>query len=413
MLLTLAWRNLWRQKRRTLLTAFALALALVLSLLMRSFQEGSYNANINTLARLSNGLIQLQHPAFKESQSIDDLLPASSKFISFTQAQPHITTVLPRITSFALAATKTRSKSVLVFAIEAEAENRYSALAKRVVQGQYLNKSSAAAKQSILIAQGLANKLQLTVGDELVLYGQGYQGQTAAALFTVQGILYFPMPALNNSMVYMHLKDAQTFYSTGNLVTSWVLHSDKFENIKQIVDKLKEHYGKQANVRDWLDLSPETAQQISIDRVSGIFIMYLLYAIVGFALFATLLMMTLERQREFAVMLATGLLRYKLLILIMIESLFIGALGIIIGTIIVWPILLWFSLNPITLTGDTAAMMLEMGYEPILPVLFSAKLFIDQIIIVLGLLALCLIYPLWRLQRINVVAALKGGAHAN
>jgi ABC-type lipoprotein release transport system permease subunit len=165
-------------------------------------------------------------------------------------------------------------------------------------------------------------------------------------------------------------------------------------------------------VRDWADLSPETAQQISLDRVSGIFIMYLLYAIVGFGLFATLLMMTLERQREFAVMLATGLLRYKLLTLISIESLFIGLIGISLGLIIVVPILIWFSLNPITLTGETASMMLEMGYDPVIPVLFSAQLFIDQIMIVLSLLAICLIYPMWRLQKMRLVDALKGGAHA-
>ena len=413
MLLKLAWRNLWRQKRRTLLTASALAVALLLSLLMRSFQEGSYNANIDTVARLSTGLIQLQHPQFKESQSIDDLLPASPEFIAFTQSQPHLTTILPRIESFALAATENKSKGILLFAIDAEAENRYSKLADKIVEGSYLDQKSDAPHQQVLVAQGLAKKLNLNLGDELVLYGQGYRGQTAAALFTLQGILYFPMPELNSSMVYLHLQDAQQFYSADNLVTSWVLHTDQFSNIEQVASNLKKHYGKQVNVRDWADLSPETAQQINIDRVSGIFIMYLLYAIVGFGLFATLLMMTLERQREFAVMLATGLLRAKLLTLIIIESVFIALLGITIGLVIALPILIWFALNPITLTGDTAVMMLEMGYEPILPVLFSAQLFIDQIIIVLCLLAICLIYPLWRLQRLNVVDALKGGTHAN
>ena len=416
MLLTLAWRNLWRQKRRTLLTASALALALVLSLLMRSFQEGSYDANINTVARLSTGLIQLQAPAFKENQSIDDLLPETTEFISFTQSQLHLTHVLPRIESFALAASESKSKGILVFGIDADAENEYSSIADRVVAGQYLDETLDASSnnkyQPVLIAQGLANKLNLGLGDELVLYGQGYRGQTAAALFSIQGILHFPMSELDNSLVYMHLKDAQNFYSTGNLVTSWVLHSDKFENINKVVANLKSHYGEQVSVRDWADLSPETAQQISLDRVSGIFIMYLLYAIVGFGLFATLLMMTLERQREFAVMLATGLLRYKLLTLISIESLFIGLIGISLGLIIVVPILIWFSLNPITLTGETASMMLEMGYDPVIPVLFSAQLFIDQIKIVLSLLAICLIYPMWRLQKMRLVDALKGGAHA-
>lgn len=417
MLLKLAWRNLWRQKRRTLLTASALALALVLSLLMRSFQEGSYNANIDTVARLSTGLIQLQHPEFKESQSIDDLIPASDDFIAFTHAQTHLIHVLPRIESFALAASGDKSKGVLVFGIDAQNENSYSALADRVVEGKYFSKKTIKTPNPpAVIAQGLAKKLALGLNDELVLYGQGYRGQTAAGLFTIQGIVHFPMPELNNTMVYMNLKDAQHLYSTGDQITSWVLHTDKFENIKPVVDNLKgyykKHYAGQVRVRDWSDLSPETAQQINIDRVSGIFIMYLLYAIVGFGLFATLLMMTLERQREFAVMLATGLLRIKLLKLIIIESCFIGLLGISLGLVIALPTLFWFLINPITLTGETATMMLEMGYEPILPVLFSVSLFIDQITIVFSLLALCLIYPLWRLYRLDLVSALKGGSHA-
>ncbi|MCP5076583.1 MAG: ABC transporter permease [Psychromonas sp.] len=414
MLLKLAWRNLWRQKRRTLLTASALALALLLSLLMRSFQEGGYNANIESVARLSTGLIQLQHPEFKDSQSIDDLLPATAEFIQFTKNQHHIETVLPRIESFALAASENKSKGILLFGIDADAENNYSSLADKIVEGRYLTDTTSQLEHNpVIIAEGVAQKLNLKLGDELVLYGQGYRGQTAAGLFTIQGILHFPMPALNNRMVYMNLKDAQQFYSTGDLVTSWVLHSDKFENIPFIVETLKKHYTKQVNVRGWADLNPESAQQITVDRVSGIFIMYLLYAIVGFGLFATLLMMTLERQREFAVMLATGLLRCRLLHLIIIESLLIGVLGIAIGLAFALPVLLWFLFNPITLTGETATMMLEMGYDPILPVLFSTQLFIDQIMIVLSLLAVCLIYPLWRLYRLDLVSALKGGAHAN
>lgn len=414
MLLTLAWRNLWRQKRRTLLTASALALALFLSLLMRSFQEGAYNANIDSSARLSTGLIQLQHPEFKDSQGIDNLLPATPEFIQFTKALSYIETVLPRIESFALAASDDKSKGILVFGIDADAEDRYSSLADKVVEGIYLtNNTSKMEHNPVIIAEGVAQKLKLNLGDELVLYGQGYRGQTAAGLFTIQGILHFPMPALNNSMVYMNLVDAQQFYSTGDLVTSWVLHSDKLENIEPLIKTLKKHYSKQVNVRDWADLNPEISQQITIDRVSGIFIMYLLYAIVGFGLFATLLMMTLERQREFAVMLATGLLRNKLLNLIAIESLFIGVLGIGIGLIFALPTLLWFVFNPITLSGETATMMLEMGYNPIVPVLFSGQLIVDQIIIVLSLLALCLIYPMWRLYRLDLVSTLKGGAYAH
>ena len=88
MLVKLAWRNLWRQKRRTLLTSLSLALALFLSLFMRSMQEGSYQYNIDNSARFSTGLIQLQHPEFDQSQSIEDLLPQTEHFISLASALP-------------------------------------------------------------------------------------------------------------------------------------------------------------------------------------------------------------------------------------------------------------------------------------------------------------------------------------
>lgn len=141
--------------------------------------------------------------------------------------------------------------------------------------------------------------------------------------------------------------------------------------------------------------------------------MYLLYGVVGFGLFATILMMTLERQREFGVMLATGLLRPKLLALVMLESGFISLLGIVFGLLVATPILVWFNLHPIQLTGETAQLMLDMGWEPIIPMMLAPWLFIDQILIVLVLMLLCLIYPLWRVYHLDLVTALKGGDHAH
>ncbi|MFA1559589.1 ABC transporter permease [Aliivibrio fischeri] len=408
MLIKLAWRNLWRQKRRTILTASALALALLLSLLMRSIQEGSYTANIENAARLSTGLIQLQNPEFKETQSIDDLLPMSDDFIAPTKQQPNIQFTLPRIETFSLAAAKDKSKGVLVVGVDPQPENTYSSLADKVVQGSYFT----ATDKSLLLSEGLARYFQLNVGDDIVLYGQGYRGQTAAGLYVIKGIVHFPMPDLNNQLIYLPIQEAVQLFSTENQVTSWVLHTRDFSLLPQTVEQLQKGYGQAVSVRPWNDLSPEMEQQIQIDRVSGIIMMYILYGIVGFGLFATLLMMTLERQREFGVMLATGMVRFRLLKLLVIESFFIGLLGILLGLVIAIPVLGYLYINPITLTGDTAKAMLEMGYDPVIPVLISGWLFINQMLIVTGLLLLCLIYPLWRVYHLDIVTALKGGSHA-
>ncbi|MGR5140877.1 ABC transporter permease [Photobacterium sp. DNB23_23_1] len=409
MLLKLAWRNIWRQKRRTILTASALALTLALSLFMRSLQEGTYANNIENAARFYTGLIQLQHPDFAESHSIDDLLPMDDAFLQPAASHPNIVRILPRIESFALAASEDKSKGVMVLGVDTVAENRYSGISNRLAKGEFL----APGDQQVLIGEGVARYFGLDVGDELVLYGQGYRGQTAAGLYRIKGILDFPVAQLDNQLVYMPISLAQNLYSTGELVTAWVMDVKPLAQLPITASQLSDDYNGEVNVRDWQDLAPEMAQQILMDKAGGIFIMYLLYGVVGFGLFATLLMMTLERQREFGVMLATGMLKRKIIALVSLESVMIGILGIVAGMVITLPILVWFYFNPIELTGETAELVLEMGWEPILPMALDPLLMLDQIFIVLVLLAICLLYPMWRIRRLDVVSALKGGSHAN
>lgn len=409
MLIKLAWRNLWRQKRRTLLTASALALALFLSLLTRSFQEGSYNINIDNAARFYTGLIQLQHPEYAESASIDDLLSADIEQFPTLNTIPEISFVLPRIESVALAAADDRSKGVLVLGVDPLLEDAYSGVSDKLTEGEFLAPDSKA----VLLGEGLANFLKIKVGDEIILYGQGYRGQTAAGLYTVNGLLHFPVSALDNQLVYMPLHLAQELYSTGNNLTSWVIHTKDLKQIGKVEQRLVDHYKDQIRVRDWQDLSPEMAQQIAMDRAGGIFLIYILYGIVGFGLFATIMMMTLERQREFGVMLATGMVRGKLLSLLFIESAFICVLGIVLGVLVSTPVLGYFYFNPIEMTGDAATAMIESGFEPILPVYIDTTLVINQAIAVSSILCLCLIYPGWRIFRLNLVSALKGGSHAH
>ncbi|PFG58430.1 ABC-type lipoprotein release transport system permease subunit [Vibrio sp. ES.051] len=409
MLIKLAWRNLWRQKRRTLLTASALALVLFLSLLTRAFQEGSYSSNIKNAAKFYTGLIQLQHPEFSDSSSIDDVLPYTKTFISAAIQNPNINLVLPRIESFALAAKDERSKGVMVLGVEPAAEDDYSSISDKIVQGQFISSG----QNSVLVGEGLANYLHLKVGDELVLYGSGYRGQTAAGLYQISGILHFPLQQLDSQLVYMPLDSAQTLYSLEKQVTAWVLHSRSLRELPEVVEELKREYSSDVAVKSWQELSPELSQQIALDKAGGIFLIYILYGIVGFGLFATIVMTTLERQREFAVMLATGMLRSKLIGLVTIESLFISVIGLILGVLISAPVLAYFYFNPIEITGEAAQVMLESGFEPVVPVSVEPYLLIDQIIVVLIILSLCLVYPVVRLLRLPIASGLKGGAHVD
>lgn len=401
----LAWRNLWRQKRRTLITASAIAVAILLSLFMRSMQEGSYARNLDNATRFYSGYLQLQNPGFSENQSIDKLLPADDKFLAQIRAIEGLTTAVPRLESFALGAAGEKSKGVVVMGIEPQEENDYSGLGARVKQGRYFDRPD---EKAALVGGRLARYFGLDLGDELVLYGQGYHGVTASGIYHVVGILDYPGQQMDSRVVYLPLETAQDLYATGNQVTAWVLHGRRVRDIPRLETAARTTMGQDVNVRTWADISPELAQQIAMDRVSGQFLVAVLYGVVGFSLFATIVMMTLERQREFAVLLATGMLRGKMQLLLMLESLYLAMIGVFLGMLVTLPILVWLHYHPIPLTGDLAVTMDEMGFEPIIPFSLRPDLFVNQVMAVLFMLVLCSCYPLARIGRLKLAESLKG-----
>ncbi|CAE6921091.1 FtsX-like permease family [Vibrio sp. B1REV9] len=307
-----------------------------------------------------------------------------------------------------MAAKSERSKGVMVLGVDPGAEDHYSQISSKIIKGNFIVRG----KPSVVIGSGLAQYLQLDVGDELILYGVGYHGQTAAGLYLVAGVMKFPLQQLDAQLVYMPIDIAQQLYSLDNQVTAWVLNAESLRTLPETVYQLQRSYGEGVAVRDWQDLSPEMAQQIALDKAGGIFLIYILYGMVGFGLFATILMTTLERQREFAVMLATGMLRSKLVTLLAIESLLISIIGIVLGVALSIPVLSYFYFHPIEITGDAAKLMLESGFDPIVPVSVDPVLLLDQILVVLFIMMLCLLYPISRLLRLPIVDGLKGGMHA-
>lgn len=401
----LAWRNIWRQKRRTLITASAIATAMLMALFMRSMQEGSYANNLDNATRFYSGYLQLQHPEFAKNQSIDKLLPTDKTFTSQLNRIDGLASAVPRIESFALGAAGDKSKGVVVMGVSPAIEDDYSGLAARVKTGRYFASDH---EPVALIGGKLAEYFALQPGDELVLYGQGYHGQTAAGVYRVGGILHFPSAQLDARIVYLPLKTAQELYGTGEQATAWVLHGQDVRAIPVLEKNARTQLGDAVRVRNWADISPELAQQITMDRVSGQILILILYGVVGFSLFATIVMMTLERQREFAVMLATGMPRFKLQQLVMMESLLLALTGALLGMLVSLPVLLWFHAHPIHLTGDYALMMEESGFEAIIPFSLAPELFLGQLGIVLCMLLLCLWYPIMRIGRMSLVTAMKG-----
>ncbi len=400
----IAWRNLWRNRRRTLITISSVLFAVFLALIMRAMQLGTYGYMVDSSVKNSTGYIQIHEKGYWEDKSIDNTLVYTNDLEQKIKSTENVTSLIPRLESFALASSGKQTKGVAVIGTIPELENKVSSLAGRVVNGSYLESG----KDGLLVAEGLANYLQVNVNDSLVLLGQGYHGVTAAAELPVRGIIRFIQPDMNNQLIYMELSHAQELYVAPDRLTSISLMLADPDKLNQSANALSRIDPEKLEVMTWKEMLIELLQYIESDNISGLFMLGILYMVVGFGILGTVLMMTMERRREFGIMVAVGMKRYKLSIIILIESVIIGLIGIISGVALSIPVILYFFHHPIRFTGEMAEAILEYNMEPIMPFAFEPGYFIYQSVVVLVLTLIAVIYPVSVISRFKVMNAIKG-----
>ncbi len=401
--LQLAWRNLWRNKRRTLISTSSVFFAVVLSLAMRSMQNGQYDFMIQSVVSLYLGYIQVHGEGYWEKRSLDQTMVLSDSALASFTSVPHVTDGVPRLEAFALVSKDSATKVAQVVGIDPPREDRMTGLAKRVVKGRYLQLTD----RGIMLGEGLAKFLNAGLGDSVVIYGQGYHGVTAAAKIPVTAILRFPIPQIDNSSSYLALPYAQWLFSAPDRVTSVAFMIDNPSRMDEARIQLREKAGRKTEVMTWPEMMPELVQGIQADSAGGVLMLIILYVVIGFGIFGTIMMMTTERMREFGVLISVGMKRWKLMAVTALETVIISMLGALAGVAVGVPILWYFSLHPIPLSGEYEKVMLAYGLEPILPFSAAPAIFLAQTAIVFGLAVVCAFYPVMIIRKLNPVAAIR------
>lgn len=401
--LLLAWRNIWRNKRRTLITAGSLFSAIVFAIIMRSMQYGSYEIMIENGVRSYSGYLQVQQKDYWKDKTIDDLMLADKDLISRIEKTKGVLSSIPRLESFALATNGMKSKGVIFQGIDPEKESSVSNIVNNIVKGKMILPGDS----GLLLASRLASYLNLSVGDSVILISQGYQGVSATGNYSIQGIVKFPSPLLDGRLIIGNLNIVQQFYGAENLLTSLVINikdGDETEAIQRRIEPLIDT--NNLKVISWLIMNKEIKQQIDSDNASGIIMLLILYTVIFFGVLGTIIMMTAERSKEFAVMVAIGMQRKRLQFIIFIESLYMGLIGIIAGIIVAFPITYYYYKNPIPLKGELAKIMEQYGLEPVMPFSIDVSIYLNQFLVVLVLLLIACIYPMIKIKNFKLIISL-------
>ena len=404
MYLTLAYRNIWRNKRRSLITILSITFAVLLACAMRSMQLGSYNRMIENSVRFHTGYIQVHKQGYWDDKVIDNSFAYDSSLIGTISGTAGVSAYVPRLESFALASFQSQTKGTMIMGVDPDRENELTRVRDKLVEGSYLSASDDGA----LVAQGLADYLNIGVGDTLILLGQGYHGVTAAGLFPVRGILRFPIPQQNDQLVYLSLPKAQWFYGAEGMLTSMALVIDDVNETSQIVSDIKSKIGgEEYETMDWKELVPELVQNIELDNLSGRIMLWVLYLVIGFGMFGTYLMMTAERQYEFGVMIAVGMRRIRLQGLVFLEIFIMTVIGVLAGILISLPALVYLHYNPIYFAETQAAAIESFGFEAVYAFSLDPVIFTNQAYAIFVMAIILSGYPVWKIQTMNAVESMR------
>lgn len=395
-LFVIAWRNLWRNKRRTVITIASVLFAVIISTLLSSVQNGSYNRFIQYAVECFSGHIQIQHKDYHKLKSIAHSFDDRKDFDEIQYVR-NVKYVTKRFFANALASGKNISIPVYIQGVEPEKEEKMTKYSNRIKDGNDLISNP----DGLVIGIGIAKILKLQPNDSIMISGQTLDNLPVSKKFIINGIISYPSEDLNKLMVFMDIDKSRQLFNATNRLTSVVItcHNNK---IKKTAEILKDRYDKHRfKVLRWDEIQIPLMQVIRVDRASGTFVSFILYLVVSFGLFSTIMMLFIERKKEFIMMLSLGMKKRKLIITVLAEIIMISAISTLIGLVICTPLIIMFMNDPVSISNTEIQLMTDIGLQPFIAFSSSAFIFIKQAIIIFTITILLSIYPLYRISKLN------------
>lgn len=406
-LLKLAWRDIWRNRRRSLLTMGAIVFAVVIISLANSVQYGTYDAMEELVVRVYTSDLQVHRAGFQEERTLSYSMEENEQdWARCFDDYPWVEAVSKRLTGFGLASSDSTSAGALIVGIEPENERAISTFANTPAQGQALSSED---RQSVLLGATLARNLNVTVGDSVVVLTQGYRNVMGADLYRVKGLVRTGSPDVDRAMMIMPLADAQYLFSMEGRFTEVVLRTNNFRRAESYASALRADLGEERyEVMPWRAMMPELQQMRALDDAGNYIFYVFLVLLIGFEIFNTTTMSMMERVREFGVMMSIGMKPRQISLLVTLELMMKVLLALAAGFVIMAVALAFLKDNPIPVTGELQQFYEEWGFT-VEGISFSARpvIFLFPMLSVATVALLSMIYPILRMRRFSPVQALR------
>lgn len=398
----LAWRNVWRNRYRSIITIVAVAVGLGALVFLRAFAEGLHHQMVENYTGLISGRLQVHRRGFHERMGLERSIANPEEVFAALSQEPRVTAWAPRIKEYVLASSSTQSAGVLLMGIDPARESSITRLHRQVRQGTFLSDD-----HDIVLGEDLAKMLGLRLGEKVVIMAQGVDGSLAGAAYRVRGFIDAGAEEIDKGLALITLQAAQQLLVLGQQISEVAIRTDLPDRLNEVVARLTARLDPATyEILTWQQVGPAIAQWIDYDRGIENLILLIVLLIAATGILNTLLMAVLERSREFGIMLAVGTRRSLVVKMVTLESCILGAIGACLGLAGGAGLAAYYGRYGIDLTGFASA--LEGDY--IGSVIYT-RLIPGQVgILTLTLLVVCVVtslYPSWRAASLKPVEAIR------
>jgi len=406
----LAWRNLRRNRRRTLLSMGGIAFAAALLVFMLSMQASQYQVMLRAAANGGTGYLQAQAEGYLDDARMWLVIPEPGPVAAALQAEPRVTAVTKRAEGFSLLASETHAQGALVIGVDPAGETGVTNLASGLRSGELLTPDDF---DQGFIGVLLARNLGVDLGDAVTVLGTARDGSVAAGQVIVKGILETGQPELDRATLYVPLAFFDEVYRMEGAVHRVIVRTDTLWNLQPVARRLTASFtdtgmsGHPPVVLTWRELLPGLLEAIQLDMLIGGAMYVILVLVVAFSILNTFIMAVYERTREFGVMMAIGTTPWRLVRVLTLESAFLTFGGIVLGILLGGAVTAWVADVGIYFGQDAADYMKQFGLPPrIYPELsiYTALLGPFAVFTVTMIAAL---FPALRIRRMRPVEALR------
>ncbi len=408
-LLMLAWRNLWRHRRRTVITLSSIAIGFALAVLSIGIGDGSHNSLVRNAIQLGEGHLTIQPQGYLQAPANHRFIADGKGVLEQLQQLQINAQVQPRISLQVLATTAGHASGAGLEGI-APGDPRAERLQQQLIAGVWVQPGD---RRGVVVGEAMARKLALKVGSKVVLMAGTVGGDSQAQLGRVRGIFRSPMEELDRYLILSDLEFAALFLQGEGAdihqqpLTRIALFLDD-EVQMELQQRIQPLLPVDVVVLDWQQMMPQLVQFIAVDDAGNYIFLSLILLLVIFGIINTVLMSVLERTREFGLLRALGLGRRGLLLLVFCESLLLSLMAVAVGWFFGGGVHLWFGTQGIDFSslGVSTEMMGTM-MDPIIYTELSTARILQLTAMIFGATLASGIYPAIKAARVTPIEALR------